>query len=106
MKLHISTYLFEAPEGCLAIQTITKKNGEYVSWSLGSCTSSTYEYNRFYNDVCCMPDGNYDLTCYYHGNYDEGWNGGYMLIGNNKYCENFTSGVEKKESVHVTASGT
>ena len=52
-----------------------------------------------------MPDGNYDLTC--KTSYgSEGWNGGYVLIGHNRYCEGFTSGSEKRESVHVTGSGT
>ena len=89
----------------MAIQTITKNIGDYVSWSLDSCTSSTYGNNRFYNEVCCMPDGNYDLTC--KTSYgSEGWNGGYVLIGHNRYCEGFTSGSEKRESVHVTGSGT
>ena len=101
-------YLFKAPEipeGCLLIQMINKVAGSENSWTLGSCLSSTtYESNRVYNQVCCMPNGNYELTC--KDSYGDGWHGGYLTIDGNRYCESFRSGFENKESVQVTTDGT
>ena len=84
------------PERCLLIETKTENDGSENSWSLGSCTSTrTYGSFEVYSQVCCLPNGDYSLTC--KDSFGDGWYGGYITIKGNRYCENFVSGFEEKE---------
>ena len=92
----------EVPNGCFLIHMI---GGFKNSWSLGSCTgNSTDTRLPVYREVCCLPNGNYTLTC--RDFYGIGWNGGYIMgPRGNRYCEGFINGFEKKESIQITAHG-
>ena len=52
---------------------------------------------------CCQPRGDYELVC--KCAYGDGWHGGYLEIGGNKYCEQFSSGTEKKETATHSNGG-
>ena len=77
---------------------MTERYGDENSWNFGNCNSSRV-YNSFDSHIeeCCQPQGTYELACTAAGGY--GWDGGYIEIGENKYCENFKSGSEENHNV-------
>ena len=78
----------------------TKMYGSENSWSLGSCVSSrAYKSDKKFSQVCCMPSGNYDLTCKDSGK--DGWNGGHITIKSTRYCKEFGHWSERNEVVPV-----
>ena len=82
---------------------VTKDYGFEISWEFGNCNSysQTYQSDRIYDNIqCCQPLGNYILLC--QDSYGDGWNGGYIEIDGDKYCDDFTSG--KRLSKEVTIS--
>jgi len=80
---------------CTDIKVVTKAWGNENSWTFGSCSSdgTTYGDDQEYTVQCCQPAGSYSLAC--KCSYGDGWHGGYIQIGNDKYCEDFTAGQEK-----------
>ena len=73
---------------------MTQAWGNENSWTFGFCSSSqTYSNYQEYTEECCQPAGSYDLTC--TCSYGDGWHGGYIQIGNDQYCEDFTAGGAK-----------
>ena len=78
---------------CADITVVTQAWGYENSWTFGSCSSSqTYSNYQEYTEECCQPAGSYDLTC--TCSYGDGWHGGYIQIGNDIYCDDFTAGYE------------
>merc|ERR1719419_266138 len=78
---------------CADITVVTQAWGYENSWTFGSCSSSqTYGSYQEYTEECCQPAGSYDLTC--TCSYGDGWHGGYIQIGNDIYCDDFTAGYE------------
>ena len=74
---------------CMEIKTITKAEGSYVRWTLGSC-SSAIEYEDFttYLERCCILEGHYTLTCI-NTERSAGWNQGYIEIHGHTFCNDF-----------------
>ena len=56
-----------------------------------------YNSDEIYIEECCQPEGVYELIC--TDTYGDGWHGGYIEIGGEKYCENFTTGSEQNHDV-------
>merc|ERR1712154_86040 len=91
-----------ADEVCTDITLETKDWGYEVSWTFGSCQSSqVYADDTTYSIQCCQPAGNYQLTC--TDSYGDGWHGGHIQIGSQKYCENFLTG--ETETVNNVTHG-
>ena len=85
------------------IKTVTKAWGNEVSWTFGKCKSSQrYDSRRTYTTNCCLPKGEHTLTC--KDSYGDGWHGGYMEIEGKQYCNDFSTGREKTEKVHIKGS--
>lgn len=78
-----------------------------ISWSLvgvSGCNSAGQiygDYDVYYTD-CCVEDGTHELLC--SDVYGDGWNGAFMEIDGNVYCQNFDSGFE--ERVDIQFGGT
>ena len=82
-------------------------NGAHVSWTLGPCANAqSYpheigytEYGKQYTERCCLPPGDYMLTCKVSSG--EGWNGGFMEIQGNRYCHDFLASDEASPQVTI-----
>ena len=88
-----------------------------MSWTIGIngteskediCGSFDRAYAGYqvYGQTCCLPKHTdyYTITCGNHedyhgwdGNADNGWDGGYLEINGDKYCEDFLSGTEMRD---------
>jgi len=93
---------------CTEIKIVTAAWGIENSWTFGSCSSSQdYGDDGEYTVECCQPAGIYDLTCMC--SYGDGWHGGYIQIGGERYCEDFLEedGSEKviEDIAHEEDSG-
>jgi hypothetical protein len=84
------------------IQLYTGEYASEVSWTIfaGSnvhCEGS--DYASTYNHVaisCCLAAGaTYALSC--KDSYGDGWNGGYLTIGKDNFCSDFSSGSLQTE---------
>ena len=80
-----------------------------VSWMLDTCFSANMlvcefgfhcKYDLQYIDRCCLPPGDYTLTCRDSGG--DGWNGAIMEIQRHRYCDDF---VGYKAMRRITISG-
>ena len=101
---------WEVLDGCIKVETTTASTGFGNSWKLGPCESDTkYDSFKVYSQICCMTNGKYDLTC--KDSYGDGWSkkdatfglmSGFIMIQNNRYCENFFSGSQQTYSVSIT----
>ena len=74
-----------------------------ISWSIGSCKSGLrYQvetsHAKTYSERCCLSPGEYNLQC--HSNYPAGWNGLYMEIQGNRYCNDFM-GHTALRKIHI-----
>ena len=87
------------------MKIVTKGFGDNNSWKFGNCKSTQkYESYETNFDKCCQPPGTYELVCKDGEKWVGGaWRGGYIEIGEKRYCENFTQGEE--ESHEVAMSG-
>ena len=66
----------------------TKWFGSQVSWKLDACVSAMkYADNKHYFERCCLPTGDYILTCM--DSNGDGWNGAFMEIRGYRYCDDF-----------------
>jgi len=74
-----------------------------VSWDLEGldCSSDGQEYadSTVYSKRCCIPDGEYVLTC--ADSYGDGWHGASIEIDGEVYCDDFSSGSAQTESVTI-----
>ena len=97
-------------EICFNVETVTKKWANEMSWSVGSCESNGrhtctanggYFDNMNFTQPCCLSKGDHNLTCY--DCYGDTWKGGYIMINEVKYCENFT-GLVHQEVISLTGN--
>ena len=77
---------------CMDIKTTTKDFGGGISWIFGSCSSSVYLAYQQYTEQCCQEKGDYKVVC--KADHGMGWRGGYVQIGDIKYCDDFNYGLE------------
>merc|ERR1711860_361576 len=76
---------------CKTINTVTKRWGYEISWTVGSCYSNQqYASQSQYSQNCCQAEGDWPVTC--SDSYGDGWHGGYIEIDGEKFCDDFTSG--------------
>ena len=89
----------------------TKNFGYQNSWKIGSCQSDvTYGNNAEYIEQCCLPDGLYNLECKFTRNHWAevgGWNGGYIQVDGQKYCDSFRKGnvYNSPKKINVVGNG-
>jgi len=89
-------------DGCFDVKLTTVNHGSEISWRLGSCQSNGgYGNNAEYTEQCCLTPGNYNLEC--KDSYGDGWNGGYIEVKGEKYCEILSTGRE--ETVPIIIEG-
>jgi len=90
--------LLSSQEKCVNIKMVNKAWGQENSWVLGACHGSGYRaHETSAAQNCCLPSGSVELKC--KDSYGDGWHGGYLLIGDTKYCENFGSGHSRTVSI-------
>ena len=66
-----------------------KGNAAQASWTLGDCSSNqVYDDYTQYTEQCCLLPGEYTLRC--KGADVSGFQGGYVEIQGNKYCEGYS----------------
>ena len=83
---------------CFDVKLTIVKYGKEISWNLGSCQSNGgYGNNAEYTEQCCLTPGNYNLEC--KDSYGDGWNGGYIEVNGEKYCDSFSSRSEETEII-------
>ena len=71
---------------CFDVKLYAVENS--VSWSIGSCFSELFQLNHLNTDRCCLPPGEYVLTCECNASpYD--WRWGFVEIQGRKYCHGF-----------------
>ena len=74
----------------------TKAWGNEIKWKLGECKSNRkYKRDKIYTKQCCLPSGIHKLTC--KDDWGDGWNGGYIEILGQRYCDNFNSLLHEEE---------
>ena len=79
---------------CFDVTLTTKRYGNEISWTLGSCSSDTnYGDYHEYTKRCCLSPGRYTLVC--KDSYGDGWHGGYLTVLGTRFCESFNSGREE-----------
>ena len=84
-------------ERCTTINIRTERWGNEISYAIGRCVSQQwYGSVRNYQEECCLAPGKYTLDC--NDSWGDGWNGGYLEIDGNRYCDSFYG---HKESVDV-----
>ena len=85
----------------------TSSYGTEVSWIIkyGSttiCSGSGYSSSTYNAADCSLTAGtSYTATCY--DSYNDGWHGGYLLVGANKVCDETTAFSSKSESFTYAA---
>jgi len=82
---------------CKTIKVVTKSWGEENYYKIGSCETKAKDFGRYderYRE-CCLPAGTHTLECL--DSYGDGWHGGYLEIDGERYCEDFTERLYKKE---------
>ena len=80
---------------CFDVKLTTKSNANLIRWTLGNYGNHYKHHNhslgnefRDYYQACCLPPGQYTLTCQ-NDNYPDGWHGDYIEILGKRYCDNF-----------------
>ena len=58
---------------------------------------------KVFKKKCCLSDGTYKLKC--KDAWGDGWNGGFLEINGQKYCEDF-NGHEHEEDITIGAPPT
>ena len=84
------------------------KTGNYagqISWNLGSCQSKRQGYGSYarYVEQCCLPTGSYTLQCKDSGG--NGWQGGYIEVGGQKYCDPVQFRTGNTHTTQITVEG-
>ena len=78
----------------------TKKYGEENSWIFGSCSNNeAYQSDQRYTEICCQEKGYYNVVC--KDSYGDGWHGGYVEIGDVRYCDDFVDGFEDVHEISM-----
>ena len=86
-------------EVCRMIKIQTTAYGDENSYQMSKCASEQkYGNNQEYKEKCCLAPGTYTLNC--KCSYGDGWHGGYVEIGGNKYCQDFNGGELKSVTVN------
>ena len=100
------------PDDCFNVTLTTQKYGRDISWSVGTCTSNRcYRCNQSYTDYslftqeCCIGNGTTDALITCTDGYGDGWDGAYIEINGQQYCENFTTGFEQTETLSIPQAG-
>ena len=89
---------------CLKVKLSTADYGEEISWNIGSCQSNAvYDDNAEYTQRCCLKPGTYNLEC--RDSAGDGWNGGYIEVNGNKYCDSFTSASDETSEIFIESTG-
>ena len=76
-------------------------------WTMGSCYGPKSALERYPNEIvyekCCLPSGNYILTCTNEKS-KYGWGNAYIGIGGKRYCDDFI-GFKARRMVSVQGKG-
>ena len=89
----------------LEIKLRTTTALENIGWSLNpvckSADNQNYEPYKEYKQNCGLGLGhNYTLKC--HSLDGKGWGSSYLIIENQRYCQDFAVGFEKTVDVTIT----
>jgi len=84
---------FQVGQECFdtAVTIVTADDGLENSWTLSGCTGGPYNSNSNYVENCCVSPGVYSLSCI--DEKGDGWQGGYLEINGERYCDDFYSGT-------------
>ena len=84
---------------------VVLKNGgrDAYTWELGPCVPShafDYDFSE-YTEKCCVPNGNYLLSCIVKDQSSSGWlTNTFVRIGRHKFCDDFP-GYNALRAIHV-----
>merc|ERR1719221_1881340 len=91
---------------CFNVHTIAENNGDEVSWTLGTCTSSKYQSATVYVEECCLELGVYTLKCM--DSEGDGWmyydyenRASALWIQGVEYCGDFPDGYSHSENITI-----
>ena len=85
---------------CMNVKIRTKKYGEENSWIFGSCSNNeAYQSDQRYTEICCQERGDYNVVC--KDSYGDGWHGGYVEIGDVRYCDDFVDGFQDVHEISM-----
>ena len=96
---------------CFNVNLFTTEFGNEISWSIGchdkSCTECVstpesgvkYDDNSEYTQQCCLPVNQQSFLIKCKDSWGDGWSDGYLEINGKRYCEQFSSGKKKEESM-------
>ena len=83
-------------ETCFDVKLTTKNWGSEIKWRVGECKSNReYQRDKIYIKQCCLPGGIHKLSC--KDDWGDGWNGGFLEINGQKYCDNFNSYLHEED---------
>jgi len=89
---------------CLEIALTTTTWANEISWSFASCESGlNYVEHSTFHEQCCVNPGNFTLRCL--DLFGDGWHGGYITIGSERFCDDFLSGLEQGVVVNIDGNG-
>ena len=89
---------------CFDLSVYTGPYGNEIAWSLGTCLSNpVYESSMTISHTCCLVDGKYSLICM--DSFGDGWNGAYITIQNQAYCDDFLSLSSRTVDVWIGSEG-
>jgi len=77
----------------------TADDGLDNSWMLSGCKGGPYNSNSLYKENCCIMQGVYSLSCV--DAKGDGWQGGYLEINGERYCDHFYSGTRFVRKVTI-----
>ena len=84
---------------CFNVTLTTKKWADEIGWSVDTCSSNkTYKNNKVYERECCLEAGEKMISC--NDTWGDGWNGGYLEINGEKYC-NDSNFIFKEEIITI-----
>ena len=70
------------------------------SWTFGTCKLTRTLYTRDpHSDSCCLVAGIHQLTC--DNSVGGGWDGGFLRIGRDIYCNDFETGHQQKFEIDI-----
>ena len=75
------------------------------SWTFGTCKLTRTLYTRDpHSDSCCLVAGKHQLTC--DNSAGGGWDGGFLRIGGNLYCNDFVIGYQQQVDIDIPGNFT
>jgi len=93
------------PTVCFDVTTVTTAFANENSWAIAcvdrSCSecvsdSQSYRDDSQYTQNCCLPQDREQLLVICKDSWGDGWEGGYLEINGNKFCKDYTTGLEKE----------